>query len=80
MMNGLQILPSYADYFGLTTATTSLNVAVVFLGCIAIPFGGWSKMISISFIPQNFREFTSIKTSELAGLYHALDSLLRNFK
>jgi MFS family permease len=42
MMNGLQILPSYADYFGLTTATASLNVAVVFLGCIvAMPFSGY---------------------------------------
>lgn len=42
MMNGLQILPSYADYFNLTTATTSLNVAVVFLGCVvAMPFSGY---------------------------------------
>jgi MFS family permease len=42
MMNGLQILPSYSEYFKLTTATTSLNVAVVFLGCIcAMPFGGY---------------------------------------
>lgn len=41
-MNGLQILPSYANYFGLTTATTSLNVAVVFLGCVvAMPFSGY---------------------------------------
>ncbi|KAF8858395.1 general substrate transporter [Acephala macrosclerotiorum] len=42
MMNGLQILPSYADYFKLSTSLTSLNVAVVFLGCImAMPFSGY---------------------------------------
>jgi MFS family permease len=41
MMNGLQILPSHADYFRLTTATTSLNVSIVFVGCIvAMPFSG----------------------------------------
>ncbi|THZ53678.1 MFS general substrate transporter, partial [Aureobasidium pullulans] len=41
MMNGLQILPSYTEYFALTTATTSLNVAVVFLGSVvATPFAG----------------------------------------
>lgn len=39
--NGLQILPSYTEYFALTTATTSLNVAVVFLGSVvATPFAG----------------------------------------
>ncbi|PLB44119.1 hexose transporter [Aspergillus steynii IBT 23096] len=42
MMNGLQILPSYTEYFQLTTATTSLNVAIVFLGSvIATVFAGW---------------------------------------
>ncbi|PYH90755.1 hexose transporter [Aspergillus ellipticus CBS 707.79] len=42
MMNGLQILPSYTNYFHLTTATTSLNVAVVFLGSVvAMAFAGW---------------------------------------
>ncbi|THY96565.1 MFS general substrate transporter [Aureobasidium pullulans] len=41
MMNGLQILPSYTEYFALTTATTSLNVAVVFLGSVVTtPFAG----------------------------------------
>ncbi|KAH8705908.1 general substrate transporter [Talaromyces proteolyticus] len=41
MMNGLQILPSYGDYFQLTTATTSLNVAIVFVGAvIATSFAG----------------------------------------
>ncbi|KAI5197858.1 hypothetical protein AUEXF2481DRAFT_37949 [Aureobasidium subglaciale EXF-2481] len=41
MMNGLQILPSYTEYFNLTTSTTSLNVAVVFLGSVvATPFAG----------------------------------------
>lgn len=35
-------MPSYTEYFELTTATTSLNVAVVFLGSVvATPFAGW---------------------------------------
>lgn len=33
MLNGLNILPSYTDYFNLTTATTGLNTASVFIGC-----------------------------------------------
>ncbi|KAL2835292.1 hexose transporter [Aspergillus cavernicola] len=42
MMNGLQILVSYTDYFQLTTATTSLNVAIVFVGSVlATFFAGW---------------------------------------
>jgi MFS family permease len=32
MLNGLNILPSYADYFNLNTATTGLNTASVFIG------------------------------------------------
>ena len=32
MLNGLNILPSYADYFGLGSATTGLNTASVFIG------------------------------------------------
>ncbi|KIW18328.1 hypothetical protein PV08_02616 [Exophiala spinifera] len=32
MMNGLNILPSYTDYFTLTTATLSLNTASVWMG------------------------------------------------
>ncbi|CAJ2509069.1 Uu.00g140950.m01.CDS01 [Anthostomella pinea] len=32
MLNGLNILPSYTDYFQLTAATTGLNTASVFLG------------------------------------------------
>ncbi|RDW57613.1 MFS sugar transporter-like protein [Coleophoma cylindrospora] len=32
MMNGLNILPSYTDYFHLTTATTALNTSAVWLG------------------------------------------------
>ncbi|CAH0040368.1 unnamed protein product [Clonostachys rhizophaga] len=41
MMNGLQILPSYVDYFQLTTSTSALNVAIVFVGSIvAMPFAG----------------------------------------
>ncbi|KAJ9614905.1 hypothetical protein H2204_014304 [Knufia peltigerae] len=34
MMNGLNILPSYTDYFTLTTATLSLNTASVWLGSV----------------------------------------------
>ncbi|KAJ6150556.1 hypothetical protein N7471_001755 [Penicillium samsonianum] len=41
MMNGLQMLPAYSSYFRLTTATTSLNVAIVFVGAvIATPIAG----------------------------------------
>lgn len=32
MMNGLNILPTYTDYFGLTPATVGLNTASVFIG------------------------------------------------
>lgn len=32
MLNGLNILPSYTDYFNLTNATTGLNTASVFIG------------------------------------------------
>lgn len=32
MLNGLNILPSYTDYFRLTSATTGLNTASVFIG------------------------------------------------
>ncbi|KAF7561092.1 hypothetical protein G7046_g3042 [Stylonectria norvegica] len=34
MMNGLNILPSYTDYFNLTTATLALNTASVWVGSI----------------------------------------------
>lgn len=34
MLNGLNILPSYTDYFKLTPATTGLNTSSVFLGSI----------------------------------------------
>ncbi|KAI1100775.1 putative hexose carrier protein [Jackrogersella minutella] len=33
MLNGLNILPSYTDYFQLNPATTGLNTASVFIGC-----------------------------------------------
>ncbi|CRG87437.1 D-xylose-proton symporter-like 3, chloroplastic [Talaromyces islandicus] len=33
MLNGLNILPSYTDYFNLNPATTGLNTASVFIGC-----------------------------------------------
>jgi MFS family permease len=32
MLNGLNILPSYTDYFRLTAATTGLNTGSVFIG------------------------------------------------
>lgn len=32
MLNGLNILPSYTDYFHLNAATTGLNTACVFMG------------------------------------------------
>jgi MFS family permease len=32
MLNGLNILPSYTDYFELTPATTGLSTASVFIG------------------------------------------------
>ncbi|KAI5238296.1 hypothetical protein E4T43_07543 [Aureobasidium subglaciale] len=39
--SAMMILPSYTEYFNLTTSTTSLNVAVVFLGSVvATPFAG----------------------------------------
>lgn len=34
MMNALNILPSYTDYFELTTATLALNTAAVWLGAM----------------------------------------------
>lgn len=38
-MNGLNILPSYTDYFLLTTTTTALNSASVWLGgCLSIVY------------------------------------------
>lgn len=43
MMNGLQILPAYEDYFGLSRSQSllSLNVAIVNLGSVvAMPIGG----------------------------------------
>lgn len=33
MLNGLNILPVYTDYFQLNPATTGLNTASVFIGC-----------------------------------------------
>lgn len=34
MMNALNILPSYTDYFDLTSATLGLNSAIVWIGAI----------------------------------------------
>ena len=38
MLNGLNILPSYTDYFNLTPATTGLNTASIFMGGILGPW------------------------------------------
>lgn len=41
-MGGLNIMSQYTDYFQLTTATRSLNVATLYIGgCIACLFWGW---------------------------------------
>ena len=37
MLNGLNILPSYTDYFNLNSATTGLNTASVFIGGVLGP-------------------------------------------
>lgn len=37
MLNGLNILPSYTDYFQLTDATTGLNTGSVFIGGVLGP-------------------------------------------
>lgn len=40
LKNGLQILPAYEDYFKLSSALASLNVAIVALGSVfAVPVG-----------------------------------------
>lgn len=39
MMNGLNILPSYTDYFHLNTTTTALNTASVWVGgCVVLVY------------------------------------------
>ncbi|KAH8820741.1 putative hexose carrier protein [Xylogone sp. PMI_703] len=38
MLNGLNILPGYADYFNLNAATTGLNTASIFIGGFFGPF------------------------------------------
>lgn len=45
--NGLNILPSYADYFNLNTATTGLNTASVWIGGIlaGLTFGKVTDVI-----------------------------------
>lgn len=47
MLNGLNILPSYTDYFKLNAATTGLNTASVFIGGILGPI--FSGVISDTF-------------------------------
>lgn len=39
MLNGLNILPSYTDYFHLNAATTGLNTASIFIGGFLGPLG-----------------------------------------
>jgi len=42
MMSGINILPSYTDFFHLNDATLALNTASVYIGqCIASPLTGW---------------------------------------
>ncbi|KAK5112066.1 hypothetical protein LTR85_011647 [Meristemomyces frigidus] len=38
MMNGLNILPSYTDYFNLDTASLSLNTASIWVGSMIAGF------------------------------------------
>ena len=61
MLNGLNILPSYTDYFKLTPATTGINTASIFIGGFFGPMAGgylsdrvgrrpailWSSLITI---------------------------------
>lgn len=44
MLNGLNILPSYTEYFNLTPATTGLNTASVFIGGFFGPI--WAGVIT----------------------------------
>lgn len=44
MMNGLNILPSYTDYFSLTTASLSLNTASIWIGGMAAAF--WAGTVT----------------------------------
>lgn len=44
MLNGVNILPSYNDYFQLTSTTTGLNTASIFIGGFLGPI--WSGMIA----------------------------------
>ena len=63
-MNGLMILPAYSDYFQLTTATSSLNVAVVFLGCIvAMPFS--------AYVPDKYGRKWCIATTAIVAIIGA---------
>ncbi|KAH7410745.1 general substrate transporter [Cadophora sp. MPI-SDFR-AT-0126] len=64
MMNGLMILPAYSDYFQLTTATSSLNVAIVFLGCIvAMPFS--------AYVPDKYGRKWGIATTAIVAIIGA---------
>jgi MFS family permease len=55
-MNGLQILPSYSEYFHLTTATTGLNNAAAWMGAIlCTPF--------MQFVPDKFGRKNAILAS-----------------
>lgn len=57
-MNGLQILPSYSEYFNLTTATTGLNNAAAWVGSIlCTPF--------MQFVPDRFGRRNAILASAI---------------
>lgn len=47
MLNGLNILPSYTNYFNLTAATTGLNTASVFIGSF---FGTMSSGVCVDWL------------------------------
>ncbi|KAL5330311.1 hypothetical protein ACEPPN_003837 [Leptodophora sp. 'Broadleaf-Isolate-01'] len=54
MMNGLNILPSYTDYFELNTTTKALNTASVYLGgCFVCMFYGPTYLAET--LPLNWR-------------------------
>ncbi|KAK5042978.1 hypothetical protein LTR13_000748 [Exophiala sideris] len=58
LMNGLQILPSYTDYFHLNTATNGLNNAASWMGAIlATPL--------LQFVPDNFGRKKAILLSAI---------------
>ncbi|KHN94347.1 Major facilitator superfamily domain, general substrate transporter [Metarhizium album ARSEF 1941] len=72
MLNGLNMLPSYADYFGLTSATRGLNTASIFIGGFFGPVAGGVMSDSLGRRPALF--WASVIT--VAGV--ALQTAARN--